>query len=185
MRAIIEYFDISMAIINSIILVLAAIILQAKTILMIIDLISIGVLCGLSIYTFSQNNPYYIISCYVLLVFGIIFTIGLLLIPELPFYSIVSILLIVILILNIFLGASLVKGSASSSARLARMSGVQVIIEPGITPTAIKDRNMGAPKGDLQEIENERNSMQKKYKARLIFLITVISSISYITTVFF
>jgi hypothetical protein len=44
---------------------------------------------------------------------------------------------------------------------------------------------MGAPKGDLQEIENERTSMQKKYKARLIFLITVISSISYLTTVFF
>ena len=62
MRAIIEYFDISMAIINSIILVFSAIIFQSITIFMIINLISIGVLCGLSIYTFSQNNPYSFVS---------------------------------------------------------------------------------------------------------------------------
>jgi hypothetical protein len=187
MRAKIEYFDISMAIVNSIILVFAALIIQANMILIIINLISIGVLCGLSIYPFSQHNPYYVISCYILLVFGFIMAVGLLSFlnytPGFPFYSMISILLSLILILNLCLGASLIKGSASSQAKFARMSGVQVIIEPGITPTAIKDRNMGYPKANLRELEDEIELIQNKHRSRLIALITLISTISFLSTV--
>ena len=180
MRAFIEYFDISMTIVNSTILVFAASIFQVNTLFIIINLISIGVLCGIAIYTFSQNNPYYVVSCYVLAVFGFIITIGLLTTPKLSIYP--TILLIFILYFNIHLGASLVKSSASSRARFVRMAGVQVIIEPGINPTAIEDRKPGTHKDDLKKIENSRKLMQEKYKAKLIILITVISSISYLST---
>jgi len=183
MRTKIEYFDISMATFNAIILVFTALTFQDDLLLLILNLISIGVLCGLAIYTFSQNNPYYVVSCYFLAVLGILFTIGLITNRQSPDYLII--LSAFIFVLDLYLLASLVKGSASSSARFARMSGVQVIIEPGITPTAIKNRNMGAPKGDLQEIEDERKLMQEKYKARLIVLITVISGITYLITVLF
>lgn len=183
MRTKIEYFDISMASFNAIILVFTALRFQGNLLLLIINLISIGVLCGLAIYTFSQNNPYYVVSCYFLAVLGILFTIGLITDRQSPDYLII--LSAFIFILDLYLLASLVKGSASSSARFARMSGVQVIIEPGITPTAIKDRNMGAPKANLQDIEDERKLKQKKYKYRLIVLITVISGITYLLTVLF
>ena len=183
MRTKIEYFDISMVTFNSIMLVFTGLTFQANLLLKIINLISIGVLCGLAIYTFSQNNPYYVVSCYLLAVLGFIFTIGLITTTGIPDY--LTILYAFILILDLYLLASLVKGSASSQAKFARMSGVQVNIEPGITPTAIKDRKMGAPKGDLQEIEDERKLMQEKYKARLIVLITVISGITYLITVLF
>ena len=181
MRTKIEYFDISMASFNSVMLVFTALTFQDNMLLKIINLISLGVLCGLAIYTFSQNNPYYVVSCYVLAVLGFLFTIGLLTDRQLPDYLII--LSAFILVLDLYLLASLIKGSASSKARFARMSGVLVIIEPGITPTAIKDRNMGSPKPNLQEIEDERKLMQKKYKFRVIVLITVISGISYLLTV--
>ena len=179
MRAKIEYFDISMAIINSTLLVFSALIFQSNTILMIINLISIGALCGLSIYTFSQKNPYFVISSFVLAVFGFIFTIGLLLIPELPFYSIISILLVFILIFNACFGASLVKGSANSRAFIGMGTGrLGSPTRPGtLIPTAIKDMN------NLEVKKSTRKLMQEKYKFWLIVLITVISSISYLSTV--
>lgn len=184
MRANIEYFDISMAIVNSIVLIFSSVILQANIALMIINLISIGVLCGLSFITFLSHNPYYIISCYVLAIFGFIFAIGLLFIPELPFYSVVSIFLVIILILNMGLGASLVKGSASSQAKFAKIAGVAKIIEPGtITPTAIKDRKPGILNNYSKENKNARKLMHEKFKVGLIVLITVISGISFLSTV--
>jgi len=181
MRAKIEYFDILMATFNGIMLFFVALMHQDYVELLILNLISIGILVGLAIYTFSQNNPYYVVSCYFLAVLGFLFTIGLVTDRRLSDYLII--LFAFILVLDLYLLASLIKGSASSSSRFARMSGVKVIIEPGITPTAIKDRNMGAPKADLQEIEDERKLMQKKYKARVIVLITIISGISYLLTV--
>ena len=180
MRAIIEYFDISMAIVNSFILVFSAIIFQSNAILMIINLISIGVLCGLSIYTFSQNNPYSFVSGFVLAVFGFIFSIGLLHVPELAYSSMVSILLVLILILNICFGASLVKGSANSLAfigyKTLRPIGTNIKTET-LIPTVMKDINSFKVK------KNTRKLMQEKFKLRLIFLITVISSISFLSTV--
>jgi hypothetical protein len=184
MRAKIEYFDISMAILNSIVLIFFSALFQTNIALLITNLISIGVLCGLSIITFLHHNPYYFISCYVLAIFGFIFAIGLLFIPELPFYSMVSILLTLILVLNMGLGASLVKGSASSQAKFAKIAGVAKIIEPGtITPTAIKDRKPGTPKNYDKENKIARKLMYEKYKVGLIVLITVISGISFLSTV--
>jgi len=179
MRALIEYFDISMAIVNSFILVFSAIIFQSNAILMIINLISIGVLCGLSIYIFSQNNPYSFVSGFVLAVFGFIFTIGLLHVPELAYNSMISILLVLILILNICLGASLIKGSANSRAFIGMGTGrLGKVAAPGTRiPTAIKDIN------NLEVKKNTRKLMHEKFKLRLIFLITVISSISFLSTV--
>ena len=179
MRALIEYFDISMAIVNSFILVFSAIIFQSNAILMIINLISIGVLCGLSIYIFSQNNPYSFVSGFVLAVFGFIFTIGLLHVPELAYNSMISILLVLILILNICFGASLIKGNPNSRAFIGKGTHrVGKIIVPGtLIPTAIKDIN------NLEVKNNTRKLMQEKFKLRLIFLITVISSISFLSTV--
>ena len=170
MRANIEYFDISMANINSIILIFAALILQANILLMIINLISIGVLCGLSIYTFSQHNPYYVVSCYVLAVFGFIFTIVLLNIPELLYYSMISplLLFILILILNTCFGASLLKGSANSRAFIGKTGRLGRITRPEtLILSAIKDRKRGT---HINNSKNTRKLMQEKYQVGFIVL---------------
>ena len=182
MTSIIEVFDISLTIVNSIILVVAAIIIQSNPILLVINLISVGVICGLSLYIFSKHNPYYFIPSNALAAFGFIFTIGLILIPELPFYSLFSILFVIVLILDAYLIYGMVSGTQSSSSRLAYMGGQSKLIEPGkASPTPIKDRyiNSGIPSDNFKD---EKELIREKYKTKLIGLITVIGSIFLIFT---
>ena len=182
MTSIIKVFDLSMVIINATILVFAAIIIQANPILLVINLISVGIICGLSLYIFSKRNPYYFIPSYALAVFGFIFTIGLIMIPELPFYSLLSILFVIVLILDAYLIYSMVSGTQSSSARIAYMGGQSKLIEPGkASPTPIKDRyiNSGIPSDNFKD---EKEVIQEKYRTKLIGLITVIGSIFLIFT---
>ena len=182
MTSIIEVFDISLTIINSVILVFAAIIVQSNPILLVINLISVGAICGLSLYIFSQRNPYYIIPSYVLAVFGFIFTIGLIVIPELPFYSFLSILFVVVLILDAYLIYGMVSGTQSSSSKLAYMGGQSKIIEEGkASPTPIKDRyvNSGIPSDNFKD---EKELLREKNKTKLIGLVTVIGSVFLIFT---
>ena len=177
MTSIVEVFDISLTIINSIILVIAAIIIQNNPILLVINLISVGVICGLSLYNFSLRNPYYFIPSYVIAVFGFIFTIGLIMIPELPFYSFLSIVFVIVLILDAYLIYGMVSGTQSSSARIAYMGGQSKLIEPGkASPTPIKDRyiNSGIPSDNFKD---EREVLREKYKTKRIGLITIIGSV--------
>jgi len=91
----------------------------------------------------------------------------------------ISILLVFILILNSCFGASLAKGSANSRAFIGKgTSPSGKIIVPGtLIPMAIKDNN------NLEVKKNTRKVTQEKYKFWLIVLITVISSISFLSTV--
>ena len=182
MRTKIEYFDIILAIINLIVLINAAFLIHTNLILIIISILSLGVLGGLSIFTFIRRNLYYMTTCYGLAVLGLIFDIGLVFIPILYDYSF---LFVVFILLNIFYLGSSVKGSASSSSKFATIAGVKTIIEPGKNrPTYIKDRHgaLESDRIDENSLKAKRGSIQTKYKARLIISITVISVIIYISS---
>ena len=185
MRAKIEYFDIILAVINLIVLSIAAILIHTNLILIIICLLSLGFLGGLSIFTFMQKNPYYISTCYGLAVLGLIFNIGLVFIPFLFNYTF---LFVVFILLNVFYLGSSVKGSASSSSKFATIAGVKTIIETGKNrPTYLKDKHgaLESDKVDENSLKDKRGSIQTEYKARLIIRITMISVFIYVLTFMF
>ena len=166
-RAVIQYIDISIAILNVFVLIFAAWIVVSYIILSIINLIFIAVLVGLLIIIFLRKNPYYISPGYGIVLFGLILSFGLLTLPEVHGSLLWSGFLI-IGILDIIYVADMIKGSASSLARLGISAGrVWKLVEPGTdTPTYAKV-------GKIDRTQKKR--LQKEYHMSWIVLITAIS----------
>ena len=183
MRQKIEYFDIALSVINLIVLTLTAFLININILLLLLSLISLGILGGISIITFIRKNPYYISSCYALVILGLIFSIVLLFYPDLFDYSFYF---IITLLLNIFAIGSSVKGSASSQSKFATITGVKTIIEPGKTrPTYIQNRHesLESDKINEKQIDSKRDSLQINYKFKLIISLTILFAAIYLATI--
>ncbi len=166
-RTFIEYIDIFIAILNTIVLVFGAFVVPKNIILTTMNLIFTAVLCGLLLITFLINNPYYISPGYGMVLFGLVLSFGLLTLPEFH-ASLLWIGFLIIVILDIIYVANMIKGSASSSSRVATAGGrVWTLVEPGTdTPTYIKGGTVD---------RKQKKAIQKKYHMSWIILITMIS----------
>lgn len=166
-RAFIEYLDLIVVILNIIVLIFATFIIQSNTILVTINLISTAILCGLLLFTFLRRNPYYISPAYGMILFGVVLAFGLLTLPEFH-ASLLWIVFLIIVILDVIYVAYMIKGSGSSSSRVATAGGrVWTLVEPGTdTPSYIKGGRVD---------RKQKKAIQKKYHMSWIILITTIS----------
>lgn len=181
----IKSIDFSLTILNFIVMVFIAILVFVNTALITLSFISTIVLCGLTLVSFSQKNPYYILSCYGMATCGLIFSIGLLLMPEWPFHPNFSILFIVAFILDVYFIASLTKVSESSWSGMSSWINIGNVIEPNTSiSTYIKNRY--EPLGDDKISKSDKlelkKAIRKKYHVWWILLITLISTFMFFST---
>ena len=181
----VKYIDISLTILNFIAMVVIAILVFVNIILTILSLFSTAVLFGLTLVSFSRKNPYYISSCYGMAICGFVFSIGILMMPELPFYSFFSIFFFVTIILDVYLISSLIKVSEGSWRGMSGWVSIGNVIEPDTSvPMYIKDRYepLGNDKFNKAVELDQKIAIRKKYYAWWILLITLISVFVFFST---
>jgi len=181
----VKYIDISLTILNFIAMVVIAILVFVNIVLTILSFFSTAVLFGLTLVNFSRKNPYYISSCYGMAICGLVFSIGILMMPELPFYSFFSILFFVTIILDVYLISSLIKVSEGSWRGMSGWVSIGNVIEPDTSvPMYIKDRYepLGNDKFNKAVELDQKIAIRKKYYAWWILLITLISVFVFFST---
>lgn len=181
----VKYIDISLTILNFIAMVVIAILVFVNIVLTILSFFSTAVLFGLTLVNFSRKNPYYISSCYGMAICGLVFSIVILMMPELPFYSVFLILLFVTIILDVYLISSLIKVSEGSWRGMSGWVSIGNVIEPNTSvPMYIKDRYepLGNDKFNKAVELDQKIAIRKKYYAWWILLITLISVFVFFST---
>jgi len=181
----VKYFDISLTILNFIVMVVIAILVFFNIILTILSFFSTAVLFGLTFVSFSRKNPYYISSSYGMAICGLLSSIVLLIMPGLYFYLFFSIFFIVIIILDVIFFASLIKISGSSWIGMSGWASIGVVIEPNTNaPMYIKDRYdpLGNNKSNKALERDQKRTIRKKYYAWWILLIVMISTFTFFST---
>lgn len=181
----VKYIDISLMILNFIAMVVITILVLENIVLAILSFFSTAVLFGLTLVSFSRKNPYYISSCCGMAICGLVFSIGIVMMPELPFYSFFSIFFLVTIILDFCFIASLIKLSGSAWSGMSSWVNIGSVIEPNTNaPMYIKDRyeQLRNDKSNKAVELDQKRVIRKKYYARWILLITLISTFIFFST---
>lgn len=181
----VKYIDISLTILNFIAMVVIAILVFVNIILTILSFFSTAVLFGLTLVSFSRKNPYYISSCYGMAICGLVFSIGIHMMPELSFHLFFSIFFFATIILDVYFIATLIKVSDSSWSGMSGWVSIGSVIEPDTSiPMYIKDRYkpLGNDKLNKAVELDQKIAIRKKYFAWWILLITLISVFIFFST---
>ena len=184
----IKYIDISLALINFIAMVVIAILIFNNIILTILSFFSAVVLFGLTLMSFSRKNPFFILPSSGMAICGLVFSIGIVMMPELPFYSFFSIFFLVTIVLDFCLIASLMKASEDPWRGMSSWINIGSVIEPDPSvPMYIKDRyKQGGNDKSNKTVElDQKRAIRKKYNAWWILLITSISTFFFFSTTIF
>ena len=181
----VKYFDISLTILNFIVMIVIAILVFSNVVLTILSFISTAFLFGLTLVSFSRKNPYYISSSCGMAICGLVFSIGLYMTPERALYSFFAISFSVTIILDVYFIASLMKLSGSSYKGMSRLNFLGSVIDPNPDASKyLKDRygplenDKGNKAAELERIREIR----KKYHSWRIMLITLISTLMFFST---
>lgn len=181
----VKYIDISLMILNFIAMVVITILVLENIVLAILSFFSTAVLFGLTLVSFSRKNPFYIFPSSGMAICGLVFSIGIVMMPELPFYSFFSIFFLVTIVLDFCLIASLMKVSEDPWSGMSSWINIGSVIEPDPSvPMYIKDRykQVGNGKSNKAIELDQKRLIRKKYNAWWILLITLIFTFIFFST---
>ena len=181
----VKYFDISLTILNFIVMIIIAILVFSNIVLTIISFFSTAFLFGLTLVSFSRKNPYYISSSYGMAICGLVFSIGLYMTPERALYSFFAIPFSVTIILDVYFIASLMKSPGISYKGMSRLNFLGVVMDPNPDASKyVKDRYgpLENDKGNKAVELEKKREIQKKYHTSRIMLITLISTLTFFST---
>ncbi|MFX1499322.1 MAG: hypothetical protein ACFFBH_17530 [Promethearchaeota archaeon] len=171
-KHLVNYFDIILAFINSLVIIFPLIIIYEN---LAISIIGIFLSCGtiaLAIFTFIRNNPLYIYYCYSLLLCALLFSIPSIMLN--PYFAI-------ILIPDICFIYNLSKGKSQTSA-LSSYAKAQFLMRMG-TQYGMSTKKLSQqwdninPELELKK-QQQREILEKQYYSKKIIISTFILSVS-------
>lgn len=168
----INYFDIILAIMNSLVIIFPLVIIYENPVISIIGIFLSSGTITLAIYTFIKNNPLYIYYCYTLLLYGLLFSI-----PSMILHPIFGAILIpdICFIYNISKGKSQTSAlSGYAKAQFLMRFGAQY----GMNVKQLSQQwdNIN-PELELKK-QQQREKLEKQYFSKKILISTFILSVS-------
>lgn len=174
-KGFVNYMDITLAIINSLIIIFPLIIIHKNISISIVGIILSFISLTLVFYTFTNNNPLYIYFCYSLLIAGVLF-----LIPSIMINVIFSILVVpeICFIYNVSKG----KSQTSTLSSYAKMQYLRRFgLQYGMDAKQLTQQwdNIN-PELELKKTQ-QRELFEKQYNSKKILISSLLLILSLIT----